>query len=230
MGKGGNVIDKKPDKIVQRAVSLLEGKYGIPSPKPYKDPLEELIFTILSQNTNDRNRDRAHDALCARFSNWEEVMEADPAEIAEAIKIGGLANQKSVRIKNILTAIHRVYGKLDLDFLKDIPLQEGIELLSSFKGVGPKTVACVLLFACDRPIFPVDTHIFRIATRLNLLPEKCNDVKAHRIMNTLVAPEKVYSFHMNVITLGREICKPAKPKCHICPLKDVCCFENKQTG
>lgn len=207
---------------IKKVISLLEKAYGKPSPKPYKNPLDELVFTILSQNTNDLNRDRAYASIRSRFPQWEQVMDAPEQEIAEAIKVGGLANQKSKRIKKILTHIDQSYGKLDLDFLKELPLHEAVELLGSFNGVGPKTVACVLLFACKRPVFPVDTHIFRIATRLGLLPPKCNDVKAHPIMGDLVPPEKVYSFHINMIEHGRRVCKPKRPQCSECVLKDIC--------
>lgn len=222
MGNRVKAKMQKPESVVKKAILLLEKEKGIPSPKPYKNPLEELVFTILSQNTNDRNRDRAYTSLRSSFPAWEQVMKAPVPEIARAIKVGGLANQKSARIKKILKLINDRYGKLDLGFLKDLTLEEGVELLSSFNGVGPKTVACVLLFSCNKPIFPVDTHIFRITTRLGLLPEKCSDVKAHEIMNSLVPAEKVYSFHINVIKHGREVCKPARPRCCECVLRDIC--------
>ncbi len=224
---GKKLKSEKPEAVVLKAADLLEKSYGTPSPKPYKDPLEELIFTILSQNTNDRNRDRAYTSLRSRFPEWEQVMVAPVLETAEAIKVGGLANQKSARIKKILTLIHDKYGKLDLNFLNKLPVTEGKELLSSFNGVGPKTVACVLLFACHKPVFPVDTHIFRVSSRLGVLPEKCSDVKAHEIMGSLVPPDRVYSFHINVIRHGREVCKPARPKCAGCALRGICPSRDK---
>lgn len=219
--------DAKLRAVVRKAILLLDKEYGVPSPKPYKDPLEELVFTILSQNTNDQNRDRAFAALRSRFPTWEDVMRAPGPEIARAIKVGGLANQKGERIKRMLTLIHETYGKLELDFLKELPIEEAKKLLGSFNGVGPKTVACVLLFACAKPVFPVDTHIFRVASRLGLLPEKCSDVRAHEIMNCLVPPGKVYSFHINLIKHGRQVCKPARPKCVGCALRQICPSRDK---
>lgn len=219
--------DTRLRAVVRKAILLLDKEYGVPSPKAYKGPLEELVFTILSQNTNDQNRDRAFAALRSRFPTWEDVMRAPCQEIAQAIKVGGLANQKSERIKRILALIHETYGKLELDFLKELSVEEAKKLLGSFNGVGPKTVACVLLFACQKPVFPVDTHIFRVAGRLGLLPEKCSDVRAHEIMNSLVPPGKVYSFHLNLIRHGRQVCKPARPKCGECVLRRICPSRDK---
>jgi endonuclease-3 len=218
---------RSPVALVKQAAARLEKEYGVPTPNTRRNALEELVQTILSQNTNDLNRDRAYTSLRTHFPQWEQVMDAPAGKIAAAIKVGGLANQKSVRIKKILNIIHQRYGKLDLDFLKKMPLQEAKELLGSFNGVGPKTVACVLLFACGKPIFPVDTHISRVATRLGLLPEKCSDVKAHEILNSLVPPEKAFSFHINVIRHGRQVCRPSKPKCSECALKGICPSSDK---
>ncbi|HJZ66818.1 MAG TPA: endonuclease III, partial [Blastocatellia bacterium] len=139
--------------------------------------------------------------------------------------------QKSVRIKELLNQIHKRRGSLDLSFLNTAPLVEAKRFLSSFKGIGPKTVACTLLFAFHRPVFPLDTHIFRIARRLGLIPEKCSDEEAHRLMGEMIPPKRYYEVHINLIRHGRKICRPSDPLCEQCCLIDYCeyyQFANKQ--
>ena len=191
---------------------------------PPNDPIDELIATILSQSTTNINSHRAFASLKARFPDWERARLARPASIAAAIKSGGLANVKSVVIKNILNDIWTRRGNLDLSFLKTASVDEARDFLISLKGVGPKTAACVLLFACKQPVFPMDTHIFRILRRMELLPEKISDELAHQMIEKLIPPKKHYSLHINLIAHGRRICHPRNPKCVQCPLIEHCEF------
>ena len=207
---------------VEKIAEKLEKHFGVPERVATKDPLSELIFAILSQNTTDKNRDRAYAGLRACFKSWEDVMSADVKEIEEAIRVGGLAPQKSVRIKEILRIIADERGKLDLEHLVNMERDEAIEYLTSFKGVGLKTASIVLLFSLGKPAFPVDTHIFRVTKRLKLIDEKASIDAAHKIMEGLIAEESYYSFHLLLIRLGREYCKARGPLCRQCPLFSLC--------
>ncbi|MGI5834903.1 MAG: endonuclease III domain-containing protein [Chloroflexota bacterium] len=201
---------------------LLEDEYGPPAPRRKPRPLDELILTILSQHTTDANSHRAFESLRQRFPTWEQVMDADPSEIAEAIRSGGLAQTKAIRIKELLLKLWEEYGALDMDFLCDMELDEARRLLLSLGGVGPKTAACVLLFSCGKPAFPVDTHIHRVARRLGLIGTKVTAEEAHLILEKVVPPEKMYPFHLNLIIHGRRTCKAQRPRCEVCPLAPVC--------
>jgi endonuclease-3 len=196
--------------------------YKYPQWREPLPPLDELVSTILSQNTNDVNRDRAFDALRERFPTWEAVRDADRQAIVDAIRPAGLANQKGPRIQNILREITQQRGRLELNFLQDLPVDEAKEWLESFKGVGPKTAAIVLLFSLEKPAFPVDTHIYRVSGRLGLRPEKMSVEQAHRHLARLFPVEAYYPLHLNLIRLGREICHARNPECLVCPLKDLC--------
>ncbi len=207
---------------VEKIMEELEKHFGVPEKVETKDPLSELIFAILSQNTTDKNRDRAYAGLRTLFQTWEEVMSADVKEIEGAIRVGGLAPQKSARIKEILRIIYKERGRLDLEHLKNVERDEVIEYLTSFKGVGLKTASIVLLFSLGKPAFPVDTHIFRVAKRLKLVDGKKSVDAAHKIMEGLIAKESYYSFHMLLIRLGREYCKARGPLCRQCPLFSLC--------
>lgn len=203
-------------------IQNLRAAYGAPVAERWLDPLDCLIETILSQSTTNANSRRTFENLKRRFPTWEVARKARASSIESAIKTGGLAKQKSVRIKRLLNEIHAQRSSLDLSFLKTCPLEEAREFLSSFKGVGPKTVACTLLFACNRPVFPIDVHIFRIARRLALIPERCADEEAHRMMEALVPPKRYYEVHINLIRHGRKICRPRDPLCEQCCLVDYC--------
>lgn len=203
-------------------IQNLRAAYGAPVAERWLDPLDCLIETILSQSTTNANSRRTFENLKRKFPDWELARTARASLIERAIKLGGLAKQKSVRIKQLLNDIHGQRGSLDLSFLKTCPLDEAREFLSSFKGVGPKTVACTLLFACNRPVFPIDVHIFRIARRLALIPERCTDEEAHRMMEALVPPKRYYEVHINLIRHGRKICRPRNPLCEQCCLVDYC--------
>lgn len=216
-------------ETITALIQNLEATFGVPFPRRREDPLDVLIETILSQSTTDSNRDRAFAQLKQRFPTWEKARRARPETIANAIRCGGLANIKSVRIKAILNEIKRRCGSLDLSFLCQMPLEEARRFLLSLDGVGPKTAACVLLFACQRPVFPADTHILRVTRRLGLIPAKCSDGRAHEILEALIPPKKCYSAHINLIRLGREICRPQNPRCPVCPLIEYCAFAHSSS-
>jgi endonuclease-3 len=207
---------------------VLTDYYGEPESRPLQDPLSELVQTILSQNTADINSDRAYASLMARFGgDWEAVRAAPTSEIADAIRIGGLAEVKAVRIKAILDEIEGRLGRLDLTFLHDVSLEEGRAFLRSLGGVGPKTAACVLLFACGKPALPVDTHVHRVSQRLGLVPPKATAEQAHALLEAIIPPDEVYRFHMNLIRHGRQICKAQRPLCPTCPVLQLCPYPAK---
>ena len=209
---------------------LLE-RYGEPPPRALQDPLSELIQTVLSQNTADVNSDRAYASLMERFGgDWEAVRAAAVSEIADAIRRGGLAEIKAVRIKSILDSIVEKVGELDLAFLHEVPLEEGRAFLRGLGGVGPKTAACVLLFACGKPALPVDTHVHRVSQRLGLVPPKATAEQAHALLEAMVPDGLVYSFHMLLIGHGRQVCKAPRPRCFECPVVDLCPYPDKELG
>lgn len=205
---------------------LLE-KYGEPTWHAPLPVLDELISTILSQNTNDVNRDRAFKQLNLRFDSWEKVRDADPAQVIDAIRSAGLANQKGPRIQKILHQITAEKGSLDLSFLMEMPDDEAWDWLRQFKGVGPKTASIVLLFSLGKSAFPVDTHIHRVTGRIGLRPEKMNAEKAHRYLAEIFPPDTYKSAHLNLILLGREVCHPRKPACGICIMQSLCDYYQK---
>jgi endonuclease-3 len=201
--------------------------YGEPvwhNPLP---PVDELVSTILSQNTNDVNRDRAFEALRAKFSAWEQVRDADEYAVIDTIRVSGLANQKGPRIQQVLREITAERGSLDLSFLADMPLEEARAWLTRFKGVGPKTAAIVLCFSLNRPAFPVDTHVYRVTGRIGLRPAKMTVEQAHPHLESLLPPETYYAAHLNIIRLGREVCAARKPNCPVCPVSALCDYEPK---
>jgi len=196
--------------------------YGQPV---WRDPLpamDELVSTILSQNTNDVNRDRAFHGLRARFPTWEAVRDAPAQDVIDAIRPAGLANQKGPRIQQVLQAITAERGTLSLDFLHELSTPEASQWLQKFKGVGPKTAAIVLQFSLGKPAFPVDTHVHRVSGRLGLRPEAMSAEEAHPYLEAALQPETYYAAHLNIIRLGREICAARSPKCPLCPLQDLC--------
>lgn len=213
---------------VLRIARKLEKLLGVPVPPKRKTPpLEMLIATLLSQNTNDRNSHRAHLQLKRHYPKWENVLRASTYELAAAIRVGGMANQKSVRIKQILRTVKNRYGKLDLQHLKKKTDAEVFEELLSLDGVGFKTAACVLVFSLGRDAFPVDTHIHRICNRLGLTPKCKTPEKTFERMREIVSKGQAYTFHINLIRFGRRICKSQNPLCGICPLYDECEWSEK---
>jgi len=196
--------------------------FGYPE---WRDPLpalDELVSTILSQNTNDQNRDRAFHALRQYFPTWEAVRDAPAEAVIDAIRPAGLANQKGPRIQRVLREITVERGELDLSFLAELPTDEARAWLLKFNGVGPKTAAIVLQFALDKPAFPVDTHIYRVSGRLGLRDAKMTADQAHQHLANLLPPDTYYAAHLNLIRLGREICQARRPRCESCPLTDIC--------
>lgn len=203
--------------------------YGEPVWRNPLPPVDELVSTILSQNTNDINRDRAFEALRARFPTWEAVRDAPEAQVIDAIRPAGLGNQKGPRIQKVLREITTERGNLDLWFLKDMPLEAARAWLTKFNGVGPKTAAIVLCFSLGKPAFPVDTHIYRVTGRIGLRPEKMGVEQAHQHFEALFPPETYYAAHLNIIRLGREICHARKPDCQSCPIRGLCDYGMSST-
>lgn len=191
-------------------------------PKPRLPIVDELIMTILSQHTSDANTARAFASLKERFPSWEQVQDADAAEIADTIRSGGLAEQKAPRVKAILEEIEAREGRTDLTRLKALPDDEVESYLVSLPGVGPKTAACVLCFAMGRAAFPVDTHVHRVALRLGWIPAQTSAETAHRLLTPRIPAELRYPLHMALIRHGRTICVARKPRCSDCVLFDLC--------
>jgi endonuclease-3 len=209
-------------KFAELVYQRLLDFFGLPEWRTALSPLDELVSTILSQNTNDRNRDVAFYRLKAAFPAWEDVRDADPAAVMDCIRPAGLANQKGPRIQKVLQEITAERGDLDLTFLKNKSAEEAHAWLTHFNGVGPKTAAIVLQFALDTPAFPVDTHIYRVSGRLGLRPEKMTVEQAHPHLAGLFDPATYGPAHLNIIRLGREICQARKPHCSDCPLCEIC--------
>jgi endonuclease-3 len=217
------VLKRKLKKITL----LLERQYGVPRKEGSGDLLGILIETILSQNTNDQNRDRAYARLKNRFPLWEDVLHAKTETIISAIRPGGLAEQKAKRIREILRWIKEREGSLSLSFLKGMDSEEIKKLIGGLKGIGPKTVHCLLLFGLGRDAFPVDTHILRIGKRLGLIPEAMDAVKAHLWMVPLIPKGKSLSLHLNLIRFGRSICMARRPQCEECFLAEKCLYHSQ---
>ena len=196
----------------------------------WRNPLpavDELVSTILSQNTNDINRDHAFEALRAKFPTWESVRDPKTEDVIAAIKTAGLANQKGPRIQQVLRAITEERGSLNLDFLAGLPIEEARSWLTKFNGVGPKTAAIVLCFSLGMPAFPVDTHVYRVTGRIGLRPEKMTVEQAHPHLESVFPPETYYAAHLNIIRLGREVCHARKPNCPQCPVIKLCGYKEK---
>jgi endonuclease-3 len=202
----------------------LVAAYGPRTLRPGRDPLDELILTILSQNTSDTNSGRAYRLLRAKYSTWQAVLDAPIPELYEVIKPAGLGNIKAPRIQNTLREILARRGELSLDFLEALPLDEGKQWLTSLDGIGPKTAACVLLFALGKPALPVDTHVHRVARRLGLIGPKVGADAAHAMLEATLPPEAIYPFHIDMIQHGRRVCHAQRPQCGSCPLNDMCDF------
>jgi len=217
-----NQEEKKATAIVREVLTRLESFFGVPDWRNPLPPVDELVCTILSQNTNDRNRDIAFTALKKRFVDWEAVMSAEESTIIDVIRVAGLANQKGPRIKAVLNQIKQERGDLDLSFLAEFPVEEAREWLLRFKGVGRKTAAIVLQFSLNKPAFPVDTHIYRVTGRLGVRPSALNVEQAHLYLEKIIDPPDYYAGHLNLIRLGREICHARKPECRRCPVNDLC--------
>lgn len=204
----------------------LVDEYGEPTweADDAEDPVGTLVNTILSQNTNDHNRDIAYRQLRERFPTWEEVRNASTEAIVEAVRPAGLAPTKGPRLQEALETIYERQGEISLAFLRDKPLEEAREWLLSLNGVGPKTAAIVLLFSLGRPAFPVDTHVHRVTQRLGLIPDSASREKAHDLLEEIVPEALFYPFHLNVIRHGRTVCVARGPHCEVCVLQDICAY------
>ena len=216
----------RPESIRRRVRVLhrrLLKEYGEPE-KERLDPLDELMVTILSQNTSDTNRDRAYDALRESFADWEAVRAAPRSGIEEAIRPAGLWKQKARAIQEVLNEIQNEVGRLDLSHLNEMEDGEIIDYLTGFRGVGVKTAACVLCFSLGRDYMPVDTHVLRVSKRLGLIPESAGADRAHDLLNddSAVPAELRFSFHIQLIRHGRAVCKAGRPACGLCVVEELC--------
>jgi endonuclease-3 len=211
--------------VAERAaltLKRLRERFGPLRWRPHGDPLTELVLTILSQHTNDTNSGRAFASMQRCYPTWDDVLAAEPTALADSIRQGGLANQKAPRIQRVLARVLQDRGGWNLDHLAKAPLDEAKAWLRSLPGVGPKTAACVLMFALGRPALPVDTHVYRVAKRLGLIGEKVTADQAHVVLESIVEPSDMYAFHIALIKHGRHTCTARKPNCSACLLNDFC--------
>lgn len=224
---------RKPTQHLVRVYELLVRTYGEPKNEPDYDPLGGLVSTILSQHTSDINSGRAYEQLITTFPTWEDVRDAPTARIVDAIKCGGLANIKSIRIQDVLYTLTeqqqeqgetKTLAEFLYDELARRSTEEAWQYLRELPGVGPKTASCVLMFNLDRPAFPIDTHVHRVSKRLGLIGANVSAEQAHDIFDEIVPPEWVYPLHVNLIRHGRQICHAQRPKCNQCPLFNECAY------
>jgi len=207
---------------IRQIATRLKPLYASAVRKRGLNALDELIFTVLTQNTSDLNAERAYKALRAAMPTWEAVMNADPDDIAAAIKHGGLSNIKSARIKRVLRQIYAERGALDLEWLADLSLDAARDWLMRLDGVGMKTASVVASFALNLPAMPVDTHIHRVAKRLGLIGARIGAAEAHHLLEAQIEPQARFEFHMLLITHGRQLCRARRPLCAECPLNEIC--------
>ncbi len=204
--------------------------YGEPLWRPHYAPLDEFVLTFLSQNTSDINSGRAFAALKARYPTWQAVIAAPVHELAETIRCGGLAERKAPRIQAALRRILAERGEFNIDFLADLPVDEGLRWLTSFDGVGHKTASIVLLFCFGKPAFPVDTHVGRVTRRLGLVGPRASEAQIKQRWEALVPAGWFYPLHLNLIRHGREICRARQPQCSRCVLRSLCRFDEKSAA
>lgn len=207
---------------IANAVALLESHFGIPQWSGPRDPLETLVSTILSQNTTGTNRDRAIIAFKQRFNNWEDIRRTSPNELADVIRVAGLANQRSKRIIALLKWVKRRFGDYDLSEMCTWSFQQALDELIPLPGIGIKTISVTMLFACGMDLCPVDTHVYRVVRRLGWAPETSTRDQVYYHLEDKFPEGKGYSLHINLIRLGRQICKPQSPQCPECPLNIDC--------
>jgi endonuclease-3 len=210
--------------LYARIADLLEDAYGYPSWRQFLPPVDELVSTILSQSTSDTNRDMAFDALKARYPVWEAVRDTPVADLAAVIRPAGLSNQKAPRIQAALRTISDSQGRISLDFLAGMEVEAAKAWLTQISGVGPKTAAIILLFAFNKPAFPVDTHIHRVTQRLGLIGPKTSAERAHAELEAIIPPEDYFPAHLNIIRHGRLVCQARRPRCEACPLTAHCLY------
>ncbi len=222
------MTDPDPSSFAQWVHQRLLQAYGTPVYKERLDPLSELVQTILSQNTSDRNTARSFAELRRRYPTWEQVLAANTDDIADAIRIGGLARVKAPRIKAILQQLVQETGRLDLSQLEALPTPQAKQYLTRLHGVGSKTAACVLLFSLGKPALPVDTHVHRVSLRLGLVPPRSTAEKTEELLESYLPEQDYYPFHLNIIHHGRHCCTAAKPQCPRCPLAHRCAYNHLQ--
>lgn len=214
-----------PRDRLKRAADVLDDFYGRPVLTPRLPPVDELVFTVLSQNTADVNTERTFAALREEFPDWSAVRDAPVEHIEATIALGGLAHTKAPRIKRILEALSGRTGAPDLGELDGMSDEEAQAYLVALPGVGPKTAACVLLFALARPVMPVDTHVHRVARRLGVIDGRVSAEQAHPLLTELAGPddaEQIYAVHVGFVRHGRRICHARRPACAECPLAPMC--------
>jgi len=216
------IPDQELIKKARAIYAILLGQYGMPEWRSPFPAVDELISTILSQNTNDINRDRAFMNLRKTFPTWESVRDAPEKDIIKAVRVAGLANQKGPRIQAVLRQITEERGEISLEFLRAMDKDDALNWLKKHRGVGPKTAAIVLQFSLGIPAFPVDTHVYRVSGRTGIRPKKMNVTHTHRWMEQLFLKEQYGPGHLNFIRHGREICHARKPECLQCPLNALC--------
>jgi endonuclease III len=212
-------FERPPARRVRALRARLREMYGVPVMAPHGDPLGELVLTVLSQSTNDRNRDVAFLRLRERLPAWEAVRDAPVDEVEAAIRPGGISKVKSVRIQAILRAIG---DPLDLAWMRDAPVAESRAYLVGLPGVGRKTAACVLLFSFGLRDVPVDTHVGRVATRLALLRPGAGSEEQHDALLALTPRGAELEFHVNMLRHGRRTCHAQRPACGVCALRRMC--------
>ena len=215
---------RPPPRRVRAVRDRLRLVYGVPSAAPHGHPISELILTVLSQSTNDRNRDVAYLALRERFEDWGAIRDAPVDQLEEAIRPGGISRIKSARIKDILNEITATAPghELSLDWLPELTVPEAQEYLIGLPGVGRKTAACVLLFALGMRDVPVDTHVSRVGMRLELLPPGAAFEELHDTMLAITPPGQELEFHLNLLRHGRRTCHARRPDCRGCALRRMC--------
>jgi endonuclease III len=204
-----------------RVLDLLAAEYGEPRVRR-RPAIDELVLTILSQNTSDVNRDRAYAAMRGRFPTWRDVLEAPIAELVDALRPGGLAQQKAPRIQAVLARVADEGHGLDLEWLAKRPPDEAMAWLTALSGVGLKTASIVLLFSFGEPVMPVDTHVFRVASRLGLLPAGTSVDRAHALLTAQTPTDRMLEGHLLLIEHGRRTCVARRPRCEVCPLRRGC--------
>lgn len=214
--------------LASEVLRRLEARWGSATQPARRDPLGELVACILSQHTSDVNSHRAFERLRRKYACYSDAMTAPVEELADTIRVGGLANTKADKIQGCLRAINADRGALTLDFLEELSDQEARAYLMELPGVGPKTAAIVLCFALGRPVLPVDTHVFRVAWRLGLVERRIGEARAHSVLEPIIPAEYVYRFHVALITHGRRICRAISPRCAECPLTDLCRYFREQ--
>jgi endonuclease-3 len=207
---------------IRTSLRRLREYHGPLAPNARLPIIDELVATVLSQHTSDVNSERAFARLKKRFPSWQQVVDAPHEEVAEAIRCGGIADQKARRIKQILTAIEEREGRIDLDRLHSLDDAAVETYLMALPGVGPKTAACVLVFSMGRAAFPIDTHVHRIVTRLGWVPLDTTAEKANRLLAPRVPAEIRYDLHVALIAHGRTVCRARRPRCDVCVLDDIC--------